>query len=76
MHQARSSQRDAVHGIKQLEWLFVLHLTKARVYGWEEVESLVSRSNTLMVGHWRHSNQENICRKDSGRLLTYGGKVN
>ena len=47
MHRARSSKEMQYVGKKLLEWLFVLRLGKARVYGWEQAESLVSRSNTL-----------------------------
>ena len=33
-------QRDS--GIKLLEWLFGLHLSKSRVYGWEELKRVYS----------------------------------
>ena len=51
---------------KLLEWLFVQHLLKARVYV-RDAESLVSRSkilkNELGQTHWWHILHENMCRK-------------
>ncbi len=50
MHQGKEFQRDAVPGIKLLKRLFVLHLSKARVYGLKQAEILVSHSITLIGG--------------------------
>ena len=54
MHRARSSKE--MQYVEKSCWdNFVLHLSKARVYGWEQAVSLVSRLNTPdrrnQVGH-------------------------
>ena len=52
-------------------------LSRSRMFGWEEAESLVSSSKTLIGGtswaNWRHIYHD-ICRKDRCWLQTNGGK--
>ena len=69
-------QRDAVCEMKVLVRVFLLHLSKARVYrenkqkAWFHSQTI--RSDTL-VAHFFHS--KSICKKDPGLLHTYGHVV-